>query len=57
MTWAQRLKRVFNIDIEVCSHGVFARASIGYACCKSTIEFFVNAPSAATVDADNFANR
>ena len=20
MTWAQRLKRVFNIDIEVCSH-------------------------------------
>ena len=20
MTWAQRLKRVFNIDIETCSH-------------------------------------
>jgi hypothetical protein len=20
MTWAQRLKRVFNIDVEICSH-------------------------------------
>jgi len=31
MTWAQRLKRVFNIDIEVCNkHGVFIKLAIFY---------------------------
>jgi hypothetical protein len=30
MTWAQRLKRVFNIDIEVCCH---CGGSVGVIAC------------------------
>ena len=52
MTWAQRLKRVFKIDIEICEHGggaVKVIASIeDPAVIKKTLDHLVRRAEAAT---------